>query len=210
MLAHFPDFLFAYGDAEFIPHDMTPRGLISLALHSSRGSVYLINGDMNQEEIRNAQDAGSLWRRENVWSKLPRLADGSLDQMHLNVVSYADLRNSVAMYFEDVTNRRAARESVGFIADHGTQDMQRVHNLWDNDWSRMPASVPRRPFQDIATLEDISGVRMGRLPNGLELPAQDPRGQHHALRDAEHDKVVHDFLLEHSHAVRVASGVVAV
>lgn len=208
MKAHLPDFLFAYGDAEFIPHNLGPSGLISLAFHSERGSIYLINADMDQQEIRTARDPGSLWRRDNVWAKLPRLADDSLDRMHPNVVSYAALRSAVAMYFDDITGRRAARESVGFIADHGTQDMQRVHNLWDNDWSRMPASIPRRPFQDIATLEDISGVQMGRLPNGLELPVQDPRGQHHALRDAEHDKVVHDFLLEHSHAARVASGMV--
>lgn len=208
MKAYIPDFLFAYTDAEFIPHDMTPRGLISLAVHTSRGSIYLINGDMNQEEIRNAQDAGSRWRRENVWSKLPRLADGSLDRMHLNVMPYSDLRNAVATYFDDVTRHRPAREAVGFIADHGTQDMQRVHNLWDNDWSRMPASIPKRPFQDIATLEDLARVREGYLPNGLAMPVQDSRGQHHALRDAEHDRVIHDFLLEHSHAVRVASGIV--
>lgn len=209
MKAFMPDFTFVYGDAEFIPHNQTFTGLISIALHSEQGSVYLVNRDMDQDEIRNGLDMGSIWRRENVWEKLPRLADGSLDQMHSDVFSYIEIRATIDGYFRKIAGERKARESIGFVADHGTQDMQRIHNLWRNDWSRMPAWIPRYVFQDLATLEDLAGVVDGALPqpDGTLLPVQMPDQMHHALHDAVWDGEVHALLLEKSRAVRIASGV---
>jgi hypothetical protein len=120
---------------------------------------------------------------------------------------YAEICAWTSNYFRDLTKGRNYRESIGFIADHGTQDMQRIHNLFRNDWGSMPPWIPKRPFADLASLEDLAGVRNDRLPDGTPLPGRDPELAHHALYDAQWDREIHNFLLERSRAVRVASGV---
>lgn len=203
MKAYFPDFTFVYTDAEFTPDLHTPGGLVSMSLHSERSSIYLINADADREAF-----CASDFRRDHIWSKLPLLADGQLDRTHPAVMRYSDIADAVAVHFDTLTKGRKYRKHVGVIANHGTQDMQRIHDLFGNDWfDRMPASVPRRLFADLATLEDLAGVEDGRLPDGTPMPTQDPSTAHHSLSDAMWDREAHEFLMEHSQAVRVASGV---
>ena len=205
MKAFYPDFLFVYGDAEFTPNLHGSRGLVSLALHSTRGSIYMVNADCDREAF-----CASDFRRDNIWSKLPLHDDGSgfLDLRHPDVKPYDQIAKEVGEYFNRLTGGQHYRKHVGFLADHGTRDMQNIHDLFDNDWFNvMPESVPRRPFHDLATLEDIAGVENGRLPDGTPVPQKAERQAHHALYDAEYDRILHEFLLEHSQAVRIACGV---
>jgi hypothetical protein len=204
MKAFFPNFTFLYIDAEFTPDLHTPGGLVSLALHSEEyGDRYLVNADADREAF-----CSSDFCRDHIWSKLPLNPDGSLDRTNPSVMSYEDMADAVEAHFYALTGGAKYRQRVGIVADHGTQDMQRIHSLFGNDWfGRMPVTVPRRPFIDLATLEDLAGVEDGRLPDGTPLPEKDPNTAHHALVDARWDREVHEFLLEHSRAVRVASGV---
>lgn len=203
MKAFSPDFTFVYGDAEFTPNLLGPEGLVSLALHSEHSTAYMVNADVDREAF-----CASVFCKDHIWSKLPLLGDGSLDREHPSVMPYAEIAKRTAEYFDKLANGRRARESVGFIADHCTQDMQRIHTLFKNDWfETMPASVPKRTFMDLASLEDIAGVVDDRLPDGTALPPKDPAQAHHALYDAQWDREVHEFLLAHSQAVRIASGV---
>jgi hypothetical protein len=203
MKAFYPGFTFVYGDAEFTPNLHTPGGLVSLALHSERGSVYAVNAEADRDAF-----CASPFRRTHIWSKLPLRKDGSLDLKHPAVMSYSDIADMVAVHFDTLTGGRKYRKHVGFIANHGTQDMGRIHAMFDDDWfDVMPPSVPRRPFADLATLEDLAGVEDDHLPNGLRLPELPADEAHHALRDAKWDREVHEFLMQHSQAVRIASGV---
>lgn len=203
MKAYHPGFTFVYGDAEFTPDLHTPGGLVSLALHSERGSIYMVNADADREAF-----CSNDFCEKHIWSKLPLRPDGSLDLNHVHVMPYGRIAETVAGYFNLLTGSRKYRQHVGFIANHGTQDMGRIHALFKDDWfDVMPPSVPKRPFQDIATLEDIAGVEDDHLPSGLRLPELGADEAHHAMNDAMWDRDVHEFLMQHSQAVRVASGV---
>lgn len=202
MKAIHPDFTFVYADAEFTPDDRSTGGLISLALHSGQGSLYVVNSGADRERF-----CANNFCREHIWSKLPLRADGSLDETSDSVMHYGAIRQMVSGYFQKLTQGQGYRDRVGLIADHGTQDMQRIHDLFGNDFGAMPQWIPRRPFQDLATLEDLAGARGGRLPDGERIPAMEPADRHHALKDAEWDRAVHEYLMSHSRAVRVASGV---
>lgn len=203
MKAFFPEFTFVYVDTEFTPNLHTSGGLVSLALHSEHGDLYLVNADVDHEAF-----CSSDFCRDRIWSKLPLNPDGSLDLTNPSVMSYDDMADAVAAHFYALTGGAKYRQRVGIVADHGTQDMQRIHDLFSNDWfNRMPVTVPRRPFLDLATLEDLAGIENGRLPNGMPLPEKDPNTAHHALADARWDREVHEFLMRNSRAVRIASGV---
>lgn len=203
MKATYPDFEFVYGDSEFTPNNHTAGGLVSTALQADHESLYLVNADADREDF-----CSDPFRDDAIWSKLPLRTDGSLDRSHPAVVPYSVIRSAVASYFDSLTDSMKYKSRIGFVADHGTQDMQRIHNLFDNDWfGLMPRSVPKHPFLDLASLEMIAGVQDDHLPNGLRLPEKYTEKAHHALYDARWDKEVHEFLLAHSRAVRVASGV---
>lgn len=204
MKARFPGFTFVYVDAEFTPDDHSSAGLVSLALHSEHGSAYWVHADADRERF-----CASGFRRDHIWSKLPLDANGDIDRNHLDVHSYADIRSAVSTHFHALTRGAGYRRKVGLIADHGTQDMQRIHDFWGGDWGPggMPKWIPKRPFADLATLEDLAGAEDGTLPDGTPLPENPPEEAHHALLDAKYDRRVHEFLLERSRAVRIASGV---
>lgn len=203
MKATFPGFEFVYSDSEFTPNNHTPGGLVSIAFQDDHGWLYLVNADADREDF-----CSDSFRRDHIWSKLPLRADGSLDRSSPYVVPYTAIKSAVGSYLDGVADGQRYKYRIGFVADHCTQDMQRIHNLFDNDWLNvMPQSVPKHPFLDLASLEMIAGVEDDRLPSGLRLPEKDADRAHHALYDARWDKEVHEFLMEHSRTVRVASGV---
>lgn len=203
MKATFPGFEFVYIDAEFTPDNHTPGGLVSFAAHSASGSLYMVHQDADRKDF-----CSSPFREEHIWSKLPLLSNGEIDPADEHVMPYERMASEAAKFFTFLTGGRSYRQRIGIIADHGTQDMQRLHNLFGNDWfGRMPSAVPKRPFHDLATLEDIAHVEDDHLPSGLRLPEKYTEKAHHALYDARWDREVHEFLLEHSRTVRVACGV---
>lgn len=203
MKATYPGFEFVYGDSEFTPDNHTPGGFVSTALQADRDWLYLVNADADREDF-----CSDPFRRDHIWSKLPLRADGSLDRSSPYVVPYASIQSAVGSYFDGLTDKEKYKNRIGFVADHCTQDMQRIHNLFDNDWfGVMPQSVPKHPFVDLASLEMLAGVEDDHLPNGLRLPEKYAERAHNALYDARWDQEVHRFLMNHSRAVRVASGV---
>lgn len=204
MKAFNPDFTFVYIDAEFTPDLHVPGGLVSLALHSERGSVYMVNAEANREAF-----CASDFCLEHIWPKLPLRSDGELNLGADEVMSYSAIHEMTDRYFFELTDGEDYRQRVGVVADHGTQDMQRIHSLFRNDWAAMPKWIPRRPFLDLATLEDLAGVKDGAMPqpDGTLLPVMLPDQAHHALCDAQWDHEVHEFLMDRSQAVRVASGI---
>ena len=203
MKATFPGFEFVYGDSEFTPNNRMFDGLVSTALQAPSSHLYLVNADVNREAF-----CENPFCRDEIWSKLPLRADGSLDRSNPAVVPYSVIQSAVGSFFDTLTDGMRYKNRIGFVADHCTQDMQRIHDLFENDWfGVMPQSVPKHAFLDLASLEMIAGVEDGRLPNGLRLPEKYAEKAHHALYDARWDREVHEFLLLHSRAVRVASGV---
>lgn len=202
MKALYPNFMFVYIDAEFAPDLRTPGGLVSLAVYSKQKSLYRVNADADREAF-----CASEFREKHIWSKLPLCSDGRLNLGHAAVAHYSSIAVAVSAYFYALTGGQDYRKRIGLIANHGTQDVQRLHDLFDNDWARMPPWIPRRLFADLATLEDLAGVEDGHLPDGTPLPELDPADAHHALKDAEWDHRVHEFLMERDRSVRIASGV---
>jgi hypothetical protein len=210
MKERWPDFTFVGIDLEFLRDIPGQPGLISMALayrdkdHRTH-SLYVINGDVDQDEVLRRP-----WMVDNVWSKLPLDTDGRyLDLRSSEVQAYYDIPGLVSDFLSPLTDGESYRQHIGLIADHGTQDVQRLHELWGHDWSpgAMPPWIPKRLFQDLATLEDVAGVSEGRMPDGERLPEMDPVNEHVALWDAVHDLDVLEFLLARSRAVRVACGV---
>jgi hypothetical protein len=203
MRATYPDFEFVYGDSEFTPNNRMSDGLVSTALQASNTHLYLVNAEADREAF-----CENPFCRDEIWSKLPLRADGSLDRSNPAVVPYAVIQSTVGSFFDSLTDKMRYKNRIGFVADHCTQDMQRIHDLFDNDWfGVMPPSVPKHAFLDLASLEMLAGVEDGHLPNGLRLPEKYTEKAHHALYDARWDREVHEFLMVHSRAVRVASGV---
>ena len=203
MKATYPSFEFVYGDSEFTPNHRMSDGLVSTALQAPSTHLYLVNADADREAF-----CENPFCRDEIWSKLPLRADGSLDRSNPAVVPYSVIQSTVGSFFDSLTDGARYKNRIGFVADHCTQDMQRIHDLFENDWfGVMPQSVPKHAFLDLASLEMIAGVEDDHLPNGLRLPEKYAERAHHALYDARWDKEVHEFLMEHSRAVRVASGV---
>lgn len=171
-----------YLDCEFLPADSATSGLVSLGLTDDQGvEFYAVNGDVDVEAL-----IANEWMMANVWPSLPTVRDDSAIGGGLDL-SYRDrtvhfipaIRAGVAQYFAD-TDATETR----LWAWYGAQDMCRLHSLWDNDWSVMPEQIPRW-FNELETLRWQAG--------GPEMPEQ-PGGLHNALADAQHNRVMHQFL----------------
>ncbi|MER6232545.1 hypothetical protein ABT169_25920 [Streptomyces sp. NPDC001616] len=161
-------------DCEFLPDDLTPAGLVSLALTAGPGrSMYVVNADMDVAEVLRRP-----FMREHVWAHLPLTADGYLIRNHPDVYSYAEIRPKVEAFFAELG------DDVTLWVYCGAQDVIRLHTLWGNDWSVMPDSVPQ-------WADDLARLR--RLAGGAKLPPHTGR-QHHALDDTEHQRQARAYL----------------
>lgn len=155
-------------DCEFLPGDLSRRGLLSIGLSAGPGrTYYAVNAEMETAAVLRRS-----WMRENVWPHLPLTAEGALNRSHPDVKSYHQIRDEVAAFFAELG------EDVTLWTYCGAQDVVRLHSLWGNDWSVMPDSVPQ-------WADDLARLR--RDAGGAPLPAHTGR-QHHALDDAEHQR----------------------
>lgn len=167
-----------YGDCEFIRHDMSIRGLISVGITDRAGhDYYAINADMDEEHIRHSLSEAAVWLRQHVWPQLPLTATGALDRDHPDVKPAAQIRDEIAAYY-------AARSGARLWAYFGAGDLIRIQGLWDHDWKRMPEAVPRRPRELADLIEDFQ----------ITIPAQQTP-DHHALNDAHYNRLMHDEVL---------------
>jgi hypothetical protein len=183
-----------YLDTEFLPADPTNRGLVSIGLTDDQGrSYYAVNRDVDADALlRNA------WMRNNVVPYLPRtresvnvaptpfgalgpvVVEWQVDWDHDDVKPLETIRSEVASYFAD-THASETR----LYAYYGGQDIGRLHMLWDNDWPRMPQFIPQWFTELQALIVDAGNPR---------LPEQQA-GEHHALADAKHNRLMHEYLI---------------
>jgi hypothetical protein len=168
-------------DTEFVPPVLGPRGLVSLAVTDGHDELYLINADTDFQTVL---DWKHPWMIDNVVRHLPLTADGWLDRKHPQVVPYEEIQRACADFFGRDKDRRPK-----VVANCGTQDVVRLHGLWDHDWSEMPRGVPHS-FTDVNELQADLGI------SDEELPYRDPSGCHHALMDARHELAVYRFLTQ--------------
>lgn len=174
-----------YLDCEFLPADPTLRGFVSIGLTDDQGvDYYAVNGNFDMKSFKKIK-----FMMDQVWPSLPkphgdRRLHGKwprLDLNHPSVKRPGQIAEGVAAYF---ANTEA--ETTHLWAWYGGQDICRLHSLWDNDWSVMPAQIPQW-FNELETLRWQAG--------SPELPQQEA-GAHNALADARHNRVLHRFLLE--------------
>ncbi len=176
-----------YGDCEFLRDDQTNNGTISFALYDENGEgYYAVNADMDEDRILNEQSPLCQWLRDHVWPHLPLTPDGRLDRSHPDVKSIDQIRTEIAGYF-------AARPAARLYAYFGAQDTNRIHALWQHDWhDAMPESVPRY-CTDIMGVAEDAGITPEDIDDGF-FPPQDTT-THHALNDAQYNRVMHEFIL---------------
>jgi|SRR5690554_796118 len=163
-------------DCEFMPADLSPTGLISIALTCQGHSFYAVNGAMNVRPVLDTP-----WMKENVWRHIP--GDRVLDTKHPDVHDYGAIRSGVESYF-----RQYAGKEFRLMTFCGAQDMVRLHTLWSNDFSRLPD-------EQLQWSDDLARVKRDDPERWATRPRQDPDTAHHALWDAVHQEMVTDVML---------------
>lgn len=171
-------------DCEFIRDDLTPYGLVSIALSSGEDFYYAVNADMDVSSLQ--QDK---WMVDNVWKHLPSKRRFILDRSHPDVKRIPRIRDDIHEWFESLSNTGDANKDFKLHAWYGGQDIVRLQGLWIHDWVRMPCAIPRY-------LHDIQEDLVDAGVDDEDLPTQDPNTVHHALHDARHDEVIFQFLRE--------------
>ncbi|MEJ8654658.1 hypothetical protein WKI65_43160 [Streptomyces sp. MS1.AVA.3] len=196
-------------DCEFDPRDMSLAGLLSLGVTDADGrDYYAINADANLSGLLDhafivehvlphlpvtayrgstvASRTGAHGFLRRWWRRLRRSDRLTAIEWDTNHPHYQYVRPAmqIAADLEQYFHAPAAPE---LIAYYGAQDICRLHSLWNNDWSAMPAYIPRY-FTDLKVLADQLGVS--------ELPEQQSTA-HHALDDARYNREAHDYLLRH-------------
>jgi hypothetical protein len=167
-----------YLDTEFLTNDPTIRGLVSIGLTDDQGrDYYAVNSWLDEHALHK-----NPWMVENVWPYLPTCeAEGKptwLDIRHPDVKTPAQIRADLVDYF-------GIERPAHLFAWYGSQDLSRLHSLWDNDWGKMPRRIPRW-FHELQSLAHQAG--------DPQLPQQDG-GEHHALADAKYNRQLHEFLI---------------
>lgn len=165
-----------YLDLEFLPGITSLRGTVSIGLHDDAGrDYYAVNADLSVAAVR-----AHPFLREHVWPYLPLTADGELDRSHRSVKSEDEIRSDLEAYFGV-----DGRPDKILYANHGAQDVLRLHAFWGHDWSRMPDVIP-------TWAEDLKALRV--RAGDPALPKQEST-EHHALEDARYNRAMHEALI---------------
>jgi hypothetical protein len=183
-----------YLDCEFIRNDFRPQGLISLGIECDGETYYAVNAEADMS-LASLDEEARQWVRDNVFPHLPICEDGRLDLTHPDVKPYATIRDEVDTFYKNATGGKKASKTLRLIADHGPQDVVRLHTLWDNDWGVIPVWIPKKVDYDLGTLEDDLLASRPSFMASPVMPEQNPNERHHALRDAQHDRAMHEFLM---------------
>ncbi|MFF9192708.1 3'-5' exonuclease family protein [Streptomyces rochei] len=165
-----------YLDLEFLPKFPSLPGTVSIGLHDDVGrDYYAVNADMDVAVVRD-----NPFLREHVWPYLPLTADGELDLSHPSVKSEHQIRRDLEAYFD-----ADPRPDKILYANHGAQDVLRLHAFWGHDWNRMPDVIP-------TWAEDLKALRV--RAGDPEMPKQEST-EHHALEDARYNRAMHEALI---------------
>jgi hypothetical protein len=172
-----------YIDAEFIPSDMSVRGLLSLAaVDNYGGSIYMVNGAADWAAARRHE-----FLRDNV---LPFVRLDTTGLYPLNVPEVQSVGGPFSMALRFAEFFAPLEDEVNDPITYawcGAQDLCRLHSLWMHNWASMPRQIPHW-FQDLEGLMRMYGI------DESDLPVQ-AAYKHHPLYDAQHDKVIHEFIL---------------
>ncbi|WP_149264311.1 3'-5' exoribonuclease [Actinomadura sp. K4S16] len=172
-----------YYDTEF--HEQgpdSPIDLISIGMVTEHGSeLYAVSSEFDQNAVR-----ANPWLVENVWPSLPTYkhpkgvrcacGPGHLDRAHPDVRSRPQIARMVQRFITAVPD-------PVLVAYYGSYDHVVLAQLWGR-MADMPEGVPMWTW-DIRQEMHCLGVD--------ELPRQE-EGQHNALADARHNKVMDDYL----------------
>lgn len=165
-----------YLDKEFLPRFPSVPGTVSVGLHDDAGrDYYAVNADMSVDAVR-----ANPFLREHVWPYLPLTDDGDLDRSHPSVKTEHEIRRDLETYFA-----ADSRADKILYANHGAQDVLRLHAFWGHDWNRMPDVIP-------TWAEDLKALRV-RAGNPA-MPKQEST-EHHALEDARYNRAMHEALI---------------
>ncbi|MFD7537466.1 MULTISPECIES: hypothetical protein [unclassified Streptomyces] len=163
-----------YLDCEFLPALTTTGGLISIGLTDEQGyDWYAVNAEMDFDAVK-----ANPFQCQHIVPLLPLDTAGALDESHPDVKPLSQIRDEVTAYFD-------IGIGTELYAYYGSDDLMRLHSLWNHDSGAMPGVVPRW-LDDLKALS----VRAGNPP----MPPQTD-GIHHALHDARHNRVMHEVLL---------------
>ncbi|MFH8295065.1 hypothetical protein [Streptomyces sp. NPDC018059] len=201
----------AFLDCEFDPRDMSLAGLLSIGVTDDDGyDYYAVNADANLDGLRDhafiiehvlphmpitvrrdsgTTNTGARGRVRRWWRRLRGVPDPVMViEWDTNHPHYQYVRPAKAIA-ADLEEYFAADLAPELIAYYGGQDICRLHSLWNNDWSVMPAHIPRY-FTDIKVLANELGVS--------ELPEQQSTA-HHALADAHYNRDAYRALQQRGH-----------
>lgn len=168
-----------YYDTEFIDSGVTIE-LVSIGIVREDGEhYYAVSNEFDVETL-----LANKWLLDNVWPHLPTCPDplcyrwaGILDTHHPDVKSREQIRQEV----EDFVC--AGSESIELWAYYAAYD----HVVLSQLFGRM-IDLPRRMPMFTCDIKQ-EHVRLG----SPDLPSQ-VDGEHNALADARHNKVMFDFL----------------
>ncbi|MFD6541199.1 3'-5' exonuclease family protein [Streptomyces goshikiensis] len=176
-------------DTEFDPRNPNLTGLLSIGLTdnaSPAADYYAINTDADLDAL-----ADHTFIVEHVLPFLPvsvgRRSDGSSAGIHWrkdhpDFLAYAKPAAQIA---EEVAAYFPGDEQPELWANWGKDDHAYLHRLFGNDWTAMPAGLPRL-FSDLE-------VRRRQL--GAPKPPVQLADEHHALADARFNRDFHAHLL---------------
>jgi hypothetical protein len=158
-------------DCEFIPEELELEGLLSIGMVDNMGNeYYAINSEAN------------TWKA-SPFVKANVLPFFDTPESYNHIRNTFDIREGVQNFFEGFD-----RNDTIVYAWCGSQDMVRLHSLWNHDWYAMPGCIPHW-FQDIKGL-----LQIYQMTEDV-LPVQDAKTQHHALYDAKYDKACYDVIM---------------
>jgi len=179
-------------DTEFNRVNLSPRGLMSIALVTPYASYYAVNRHMDTS-MRGLDEQSCNWMLENVWPHLPGGHPNkfSSNWMHPDVKPYATIRREVDAFLRAACPTGIAKDDIELVANCGAQDVVRLHTLLShNDFSKFGPWVPQGA-------DDMYRIKRAAYRRGVkkeELPVQDPQKAHHALHDAEYELSVVEYI----------------
>ncbi|MEU3162218.1 3'-5' exoribonuclease domain-containing protein [Streptomyces griseoincarnatus] len=185
-------------DTEFID-DGTTIDLVSIGMVREDGAeLYAVSSEFNVAKLK-----ANPWLVDNVWPSLPtrrhegtRCAacrpsgPGHLDLNHPDVRSRAQIARLVEDFILGPDHRTTGElPDVELWAYYSAYDHVALAQLW-GPMINLPQGIPMQT-DDIVTLAKLAGLTPKDLPKQAD-------GHHNALADARHNRVMADYIADHT------------
>lgn len=171
-------------DTEFLEDGSTIK-LVSIGIVAEDGrEYYAVNSDMPVERINRHE-----WLMANVWPSLPLRGRKEAGYSQKGTPGVLDTSSSLVkprwVIANEVRDFLLAGEDVELWAWYGAYDHVALAQLY-GPMIRLPKGLPMFTH-DVRQLVDFTGV--DQLPQQAE-------GQHNALADARHVRVMHEHIVQ--------------